>query len=1216
MARTAVLALAISFAFLLTVVAPEHAQPPLGTREAAPGTDAASPEPAVAASAPEATAGASPSAEARALAVEAAVRASDVPSGLYHPPDFSAEQPHPAGPVAPTYTAAPAPMGLADLGLRNVSGSLEPYTLNTPSVEGTVSFTNASPVYLDGDGPDTFGVQLNAVATNVTLFGNSSYEFWAQNFITYTPSSGQLAFGDNVWNFSSLNGTFPATTLYAYGPGGTLVAPYFYYAVGPSFTVHYPFSVTFYLNATLDGGRPAIFFNYTLNSTAENRSGSFDEVVFNSGAGPSPPTAPEPEFQVNGSAYNPAGLLNDFELVVVGNDDGDTTSFFAIHATLALDYWNVSSDGYAPIPSAYDAGADTGETSDGIDVAYEEKLTVVPLLTVEPTAILDLGPSFLYGLWNVSANAGFRTISEDLTPANAFLFVNTGKAFAAGRAQWVPSAMPPAAPATPGNFSFTIPNGGTYFLEAVLSDYRAAGTALTVAAAPDNLTTSVVTTLTRATGQGVYTPLLAWGNAELAAIAASGNGTNASPYVLESADPSRLGAEFTQWNDFQFPVFPGLLLINTSDYVHTTPPEFAISFPASQDPILTEYGLPFSNDLQIELWNVSNVSVLDAPAIAGWLASSLAGFPVGDVIVWGSSGNLIAGNTFLDEGSALALYGGTNNTVWGNTFLATTPPAAIPGSVLNTVNNTTGIYEAESGDLVYNNYFSVPTPAYSPTVDPFSCQVVCSGATYTDRWNVTREAAGVVNPVLGTNLSGSILHTTYQGGNYWSNYGIAPNPYGVLPYNDSGRISAGGDYVPLVPFSLYAVNFTETGLTGSPTWGVVELGTTYRSTAANLTVFAPNGTYNYSVVTPSGYAGPPAANFTVDGSNVTVNLTFAALVPVVFDETGLASSWNWSVDLVSQASGPPGVTGHSTTATVALAAVAGTYTYTISSVGYAARPATGTVHVDRPPPPVDIVFSLVPILEVNATGLAPGTPWTVAVDDSSVWTNRTTVAAEVTFSVLDLAPGAYSWTVSAPNYTASPSHGTGTSPTPSYAPVAFAVIDGTLSGTINVPDATLYVDGALVDVSDGTFSVDLAPGVHAIYATAPGYEPYYNNVTTGSGGSTPFAIVMDPVPAASPGLWGIPVLGWGLILVLAVLSLALLLVALVARRHGRRRPPAAPFVRPAPSPQVPAGASASPPPPPPAAPAPAAPAPVPAPAPPSPEPPVWSEEREPNWKED
>ena len=71
----------------------------------------------------------------------------------------------------PSYQSAPAPMGLASYGLRNVSGSLKPFTYNTTCFDGTVNINNVSEFYMGSDSPYTFSIQMNSVLTGVTLFG-------------------------------------------------------------------------------------------------------------------------------------------------------------------------------------------------------------------------------------------------------------------------------------------------------------------------------------------------------------------------------------------------------------------------------------------------------------------------------------------------------------------------------------------------------------------------------------------------------------------------------------------------------------------------------------------------------------------------------------------------------------------------------------------------------------------------------------------------------------------------------------------------------------------------------------------------------------------------------------------------------------------------------------------------------------------------------------
>jgi len=174
----------------------------------------------------------------------------------------------------------------------------------------------------------------------------------------------------------------------------------------------------------------------------------------------------------------------------------------------------------------------------------------------------------------------------------------------------------------------------------------------------------------------------------------------------------------------------------------------------------------------------------------------------------------------------LLLYGGTNNTVWGNTFRdAATPPGA-PGQAY------AGLAEAESGDLIFNNNFSVDNPTVylpfdiyndsCPDSDVGDCQPL-HPPMYADTWNVPAQPArDVAATVNGVPLSGNVLgpDCPTQGGNYWNNFGNALNPNSTLPYVNAyiywelhlilpqpstgihDSIQVGGDHAPLVLSSV------------------------------------------------------------------------------------------------------------------------------------------------------------------------------------------------------------------------------------------------------------------------------------------------------------------------------------------------------------------------------------------------------------------------------
>ncbi len=793
----------------------------------------------------------------RAAQVLEELRNSGIPSWAVHLPDFSVPRPYAGELVGPTYSSAPAPMGVADLGLTNVSGTLVGSVLNTSSVEGTITLTNALSTYVDGDSPNMFGIQLNAVDTGVTVFGNASNYFWTQNFVSYTPSNGTLTFGDNVWNFSNFEAYISPNVFYAHGPNGTLYAPVYYYAIGPTFTIHYPFTITFYDNSSVLDDRPAVYFNYTVSNRTMSVSGSYDYVVFNATANQAlhlRRAIPAGYYQINGLQVNPVGLPSDLELDVVGNDDGDTTTFYQMQASLSIATWSSTSRSFLPVRSAEDAGAETGETSDGVNVAFSG---------TTPVAEMRIGPSFLYGLWGESYNSGARTVVQNLDPAATFVLVNPGSSRNESAAQWVVGSPS-------GSTTFYVPNGGPYWAEYLLSDHSPGGVELNSRA---NSTTTVAFTGKVDTALGVYTPLIAFGNGELASLSSSGAGTLASPYQLDHNEYGPLDPEFAAWNDFQWPVFPGILLVGTSDYVSIVAPSLEVVYPSWMSAVVAEFHYPATNNLQIQLWQTSHVVVEDG-TIGGWLSAFLAGFPLGSVMLWASSDDLVAGNTFLDQGDAVLLYGGTANTVWGNTFTLASVDTNNTSYVLNYGTYTQAVNESESGDLIYNNYVDVPFPAITPTLDPVSCQIECVPAVYTDAWNVSRQPASDVRVVDGVRLSGDILGYSWQGGNYWSNYGTASDPYGVLPYNNSGAITVGGDYEPLAP-ALYRATFSELGLPSGTSWTVTLNGITLSSTTAAMTFYDPNGSYPFTVAPIAGHpAFPSSGTVRIQGTNVAVTIYF------------------------------------------------------------------------------------------------------------------------------------------------------------------------------------------------------------------------------------------------------------------------------------------------------------------------------------------------------
>ncbi|MCI4372690.1 MAG: thermopsin family protease [Thermoplasmata archaeon] len=1030
-------------------------------------------------SSPPAPAGMGPAAS-RTATLASAIASAGVPLRDAFLPNLDARVSGPSGAthVEPTYSTVPAPMGIADLGLENQSGVIVPTILTTPRIAGTFAPTAFSGLSVDSGAPDAYGVQVNAVLTNVTLFGNSSYQFWTQNVVEYSTFSHQLSFLDNVWNFSGSSGALSRNAIVAHGPNGTQVGTTFYYALGPVLSMGYPFTLSLFLDSGWEAGGNVVYFNYTLTNATESRSGSFDYVEFNSTVGGALGSFPSAEYLADGATYDPLGLPDDFEIDVVGPGGG--SNFDALNASAALNlyYWSNSTQSYVVVPAAFDAGAETGETSTGLAFTWTPNGDSALRGSPGPAAHLGQGPSLLSGEWGVApTSSGIAVLDVRLAPENGFTFIGPGPSPSIDSFGWAPPAG-----------SYDLPPG-TYSIWSLASEDAPARSVVSLLSGVNFLNV----TLLPDAGAGVYTPLWAFDDAGLANISSS---CIAGSCTLLNNELGPIGAEggdgrgtffpwFGAFNDFFFPVFPGVFLQNLANVVVASPPSFTVSTPAWLVNDTVRFGTPATNDLGLFFYDDSNVTLANGAAIGGWWFEPAyfgASAPQYSVVFWNTSSSSVVGNTFTTGGGALFFYGGENNVIWNNTFLEYVPLAANPGSVSGGVHGSNGLFDADfgdarsggpgcaCGDVVYNNVFGDYHPAYSPTLDPYTG--LAPRLPFESLWNVT--------PRAGPNILGG----NELGGNYWWNYGSSLDPYWVLPYNASGNIALGGDAHPLVPTLLVTVTFAVEGLPAGTEWHVgvyTSSGLAFNaSTGASLTELWPEGEYFYTADSIGGAYGIPSTGiFVVGSSNLTVTLVFYPLFGLTFSTVNFPAGGFWAITLSSTLWGAFIDLGNVAQFPAQVLA-AGPYNYTISPpAGYTVYPTAGSVN-----------------LTANAT-------------------------VQLTFSK-EGAPGALYITLA-------PASG-----------------------------AQLWVDGVSVpNASAGSVNLSLPAGIHSVYATDPGYLPYYNNVSLAGGGTTELFIVFTLLPGPNPGNATAPsTLPWIVAGVFGAVAVGL--AATLGYVYSRRRPPAPP----------------------------------------------------------
>ena len=413
------------------------------------------------------------------------------------------------------------------------------------------------------------------------------------------------------------------------------------------------------------------------------------------------------------------------------------------------------------------------------------------------------------------------------------------------------------------------------------------------------------------------------------------------------------------------------------------------------------------------------INVTFVPLIA--LSFHESGLPVGSD--WGG---------FYEGGS----FNGSNgsNTTWLN--------FSVPAGTYFYEVFADGEYAAPDGSGIVN--VSGPTvvdvtfvPLYTVTFDE-------SGLPLNGSWTIifTTDAPEGGSGSVTVNSSSNLLGFALSGYTYdW--WVIAPG-FVATPASGSFLLEA-NETVTVVFAAVESITFDESGLTAGSAWTVVLTQgasvQTVTSTGTSITFSGMAGAYSYTVSAAGWVPGIASGGGTLPvGGPITVDFTPAAAT-VVFDASGLPAGTSWTVTLTQGAT----VTEKSGTGALSFSGVYGAYSYTTSAANFTAAPASGSgvlpsdtpVAIGFTPTPATIVFS--------ETGLASGAPWTVAFTQNAVTSDYTGKGASITIHAVD---GPYSYAVTAENYSATPASGPGGLPVDDAVSVTFAVVDGTLQGTV------------------------------------------------------------------------------------------------------------------------------------------------------------------------
>jgi YVTN family beta-propeller protein len=477
--------------------------------------------------------------------------------------------------------------------------------------------------------------------------------------------------------------------------------------------------------------------------------------------------------------------------------------------------------------------------------------------------------------------------------------------------------------------------------------------------------------------------------------------------------------------------------------------------PVGSDPSFVAFN-PTVGGVEVADTNSNNVTVLSGTA-------AVATVPVATGPVWLGVGPF-GGFTFVVGGAANAV-----TVLDGTTFVENVIVGGFPLYGVADPSNQRE-YLVNSG----TNNVSVFAVSYAVTFNE-------TGLAPGTSWSVN--LAGSVNSSVSSSIgftepSGSYGYSVATPSGYVLVRSDPSSPILVTTYGVTVNVTFAP--VPSVPYNL---TFVETGLragcgprggggggwgpgrdgprssplcckASSSAWSVSVGNATKTTTNSSITFSEVNGTHNYTVHPPSGYtvtSSVPPSPVTIDGANLTVNVTFAPVLIVpyslTFVETGLGTGcashgggsggWGPGRDglrgspLCCKASSPAwsvsvgNATKTTTNSSVTFSEVNGTYSYTV-------HPPSGyTVTSSVPPSPVTIDGTN---LTVNVTfgpsiqprplsitfqerGLHRGTVWCVTV-------NVTKCSSDEQILFSGFFPDTYAFDVSAvTGYTVQPSSG-------------------------------------------------------------------------------------------------------------------------------------------------------------------------------------------------
>ena len=266
---------------------------------------------------------------------------------------------------------------------------------------------------------------------------------------------------------------------------------------------------------------------------------------------------------------------------------------------------------------------------------------------------------------------------------------------------------------------------------------------------------------------------------------------------------------------------------------------------------------------------------------------------------------------------------------------------SIPGGILKTsfYNSTSGEFNVTGS----NANVSIHFPQYYRFF--LNESEITSGNEWAFQLTTPGGTTGIFNETtipqqMVVFLNNGTYDYSFGAFNSTSNAIISPMPGTFTVSSNSPQI------ITLKIVARYTVTFVETGLSSFTLWSIDLSGVINSSMTSSISFVEFNGTYNYSVLSVTGYSSSKSGGtVTVNQNNVTVNIVFTSLTPpkpeytVYFNETGLQSGTTWEVVL-------NGTALTSTSSSIQFHEPNGSYAFYVEPVsGYGDSPINGTISV-------------------------------------------------------------------------------------------------------------------------------------------------------------------------------------------------------------------------------------------------------------------------------